>query len=114
MQNNQNHTFEYINMIDIHHLNSFNKKYGWQEGNTLLQKLFSLLEQRYKENQIFRIFSDHFILLSKEPLDINIEELQNRLSSDEIELESTVYNLQKEQIHSIYDLEQLHLQDKRD
>lgn len=60
----------------LHNFNNFNNSKGWTEGDKLLNKFVTHLSNIYPRATIFRVHGDDFILMTKEPLTINIDEIQ--------------------------------------
>lgn len=59
----------------LHHFNDFNNSYGWKEGDNLLNGFVKFLFGRYSDATIFRVHGDDFILMTKEPLEIDMQEI---------------------------------------
>ncbi|MGB5866559.1 MAG: HD domain-containing phosphohydrolase [Arcobacteraceae bacterium] len=97
--------YRYLNIISIHNLNLYNKKYGWKNGDKYLATVVEGLETVYKDLNIFRVFSDDFVILSKEELHFNKQNLEQLLCIDEIILEIEIFNIEEQEIYSFHDLE---------
>jgi len=69
------HRFRCINIINLHNFSSFNQTRGWEEGNTLLKALASLLERLYPTSTIVRYHGDDFIILNKDFMKIDVSDL---------------------------------------
>jgi len=54
--------FNYFLMIELRGMGEFNSKYGWNKGNQILQEVSQTLIKQIKEDQLFRVFGDDFIL----------------------------------------------------
>jgi len=67
----------FLNALYLHNFTPYNQKYGWIKGNQLLRKFVDFLDITYPHAQIFCIHRDDFILLSKEPLMINIDQFEH-------------------------------------
>jgi putative nucleotidyltransferase with HDIG domain len=55
-------------IFSINSFSSYNKLYGWNEGDKLLQKFASILTKTIESNLIFRVFGDDFIVLSEKKI----------------------------------------------
>lgn len=107
IKNNEEYKFKYLYQISFHHLEQYNKKYGWQKGNELLKNLCELLKEHYHTEDIFRIFSDDFIILSSTSLNISKEEITSTIGIKEISVELKEFHLIDNKISSVHDLELL-------
>lgn len=68
--------YEYFNILSLKNFSSYNKKYGWLEGDAYLKNIATILKNIFSkpDSLIFRIFGDDFIILSKNKNKINLEE----------------------------------------
>ena len=99
--------YKYLNIISIHNLNTYNKTYGWKSGDKYLSSVVEHLESIYSGLTIFRVFSDDFVIISKEVLHMNKEKLESILCKDEITLEIDIVNIEESEIYSFHDLERI-------
>jgi len=76
-QNYYEKKYIYLNALYLHNFTLYSQKHGWTEGNQLLRKLVDFLHITYPLTQIFRIHRDDFILLSKEPLIIDMNQFDH-------------------------------------
>lgn len=105
LQNNKEYNYTYLYQIKIHNLNEYNVKYGWQEGNNLLKEISKKLQDMYDTDDIFRIFGDDFIILSKVPLEVNDTIILNNIDIKELNLEISKYNILSDKIKSLEDIQ---------
>lgn len=56
-------------IISLHHFDAYNRKYGWERGNELLHEFARLLEELFKNELLFRIHANDFILLAQHDVD---------------------------------------------
>ena len=68
------------NIIDLKDFSFINDKYGWKVGNDVLINTAKILSKTFNDALIFRIFGDDFAIISKEHLNINIEDLTNLIN----------------------------------
>jgi putative nucleotidyltransferase with HDIG domain len=54
--------FKYFLMVELRGMSEFNSKYGWNKGNQIIQEFAQTLLKTIKEDQLFRVFGDDFIL----------------------------------------------------
>jgi response regulator RpfG family c-di-GMP phosphodiesterase len=72
MKNRDVLEFRYLLIISINNFSIYNKKYGWHNGDKLLNLLSEILLQKIKDKFVFRVFGDKFVILSKKEIDISI------------------------------------------
>lgn len=96
-----------LTMVTIRNFTSYNRRYGWSEGDILLSRFSEFLESEFSNFQIFRIFGDDFALLSNTHQEIDIDTInafplfqQHNLYCEKIHLD-----LPNESINSYTDLQ---------
>ena len=52
--------------LDIENFRSYNEKYGFQEGSTLLTKIAGIIEKAFRGSLVSRFSDDHFVVLTRE------------------------------------------------
>ncbi len=62
-------------LINIKNFTSYNRQYGWSEGDQFLSDFSGYLESEFSNFQIFRIFGDHFALLNRTHTTIDINKI---------------------------------------
>lgn len=111
LTNNTKKEFHYSHIygIYLHHFTQYNKENGWSKGDEMLQNVGNTLSDIFKNNLIFRLFGDDFVILSKNKLDIEKELItltnllkDSRLTYTFIHIENKEFN-----INNIEDLEKL-------
>jgi putative nucleotidyltransferase with HDIG domain len=70
MKNSYEKKFKYIEAFFIENFNYYNKKYGWNKGNELLNDFATLLKDFFKTSFVFRMFGDDFIVVSIQKHDL--------------------------------------------
>jgi putative nucleotidyltransferase with HDIG domain len=60
--------FKYMYMLSLKGFTEYNQKFGWADGDEMLKKIALKLKNGFKDEHIFRVFGDDFILLSKDIL----------------------------------------------
>ena len=65
--------FHCINMLYLSHFGQYNQRYGWHEGDALLERFAGYLLQQYPQSLLFRIYGDDFVLISRECLQIDTQ-----------------------------------------
>ncbi len=107
--NQQTKEYLFATVIHLEHMLAFNRKYGWEEGDLLLQEFGYMLKDLYSSNPIFRIFGDYFIILSSDVLDITPSEILKTkpIQEKNIGVKITKTHLLEENINSIRRLEEV-------
>ena len=84
--------------IELNHFTLYNKKFGWESGNTFLFSFAAKLKQNYPEAMIFRYHGDNFVLLFHTQCTLSPREIKGLepLSSSDVDATITHYNLLKE------------------
>ena len=102
------HDYRYINMICVHNLNSVNISQGWEGGDRYLKDIANSLQNIYSDSLLFRVYSDDFLILSKEDIKIDEDELREFICvNDKITFEVDKYNIVENKIFSFNHLERL-------
>lgn len=70
-------TFKCINVLYLKNFTQYNKKHGWNKGDTLLKEFASYLLCEFENFKIFRIFGDDFVLIHNLHVDIDIDKINN-------------------------------------
>ncbi|MFK5895167.1 MAG: DUF3365 domain-containing protein [Pseudomonadota bacterium] len=106
-QNKKQADFKCIYAIYLHNFSLFNKNYGWHEGDKLLHKVATKLQELCPDGKVFRIFGDDFVVMHKEHKDINdkIIQLEAIIKNTGVEISFKHINLKKQQVDSIEKLE---------
>ncbi len=95
----------FILKINLKKMNQYNFKYGWENGNKLIEELGKFLKERTKEKFIFRFYGDDFVILSQTLSTLKIEDINKFLSSFDSELEVTFdYQMIREKQHIYEDI----------
>lgn len=104
-QNSYDEKYKYLYIISIHNLNQVNITYGWEQGSEFLKDFYQKLKNIFSEYNIFRVFSDDFIILSDVELNIDREVIQSCISKREISFDIQTYDIVKEKIDSIQSID---------
>lgn len=64
-------------LILLHNFSVFNAQNGWTEGERLLCAVADVLSREHPQATAFRIMGDSFVLLSKYPLKLSAQRLEN-------------------------------------
>jgi diguanylate cyclase (GGDEF)-like protein/putative nucleotidyltransferase with HDIG domain len=104
-----NFNIKCINVIYLHNFTQYNTKYGWADGDKLLEEFAEKLSKLNKSDFVFRIYGDDFIILNKEHFEIEkyIPSLKNILAGTQVTLSHKHFDINKEKITCIEDLEEL-------
>ena len=107
IKNSYHIKYNFINLINIHNINKFNTKNGWEKGNEHLNNISIQLQNIYKDALIFRIYGDNFAILTKEKVELNIKQLEKFICIDGIVFETQIFDIQKQEIFSLEIFESL-------
>jgi len=102
---------EYIclNALYMHNFSHFNEKHGWSEGDKLLSQFVDYLQDLYPLAMIFRFHGDDFVLISKEHLEIDMNqfELLDIFKKEHISISKLHIDLREQKIRDMKELEAL-------
>lgn len=76
-QNIFNKEYKCINALYLHSFSQYNNMYGWAEGDKLLNILVDYLCDQYPLSLNFRLHGDDFIIISKEHLEIDMNQFED-------------------------------------
>jgi putative nucleotidyltransferase with HDIG domain len=54
--------YNYFLLIELHGMTEYNARFGWNKGNQIIQEFAQSLIKQAKEEQLFRVFGDDFIV----------------------------------------------------
>ncbi|TKI68455.1 transporter substrate-binding domain-containing protein [Sulfurimonas crateris] len=94
-------------IISLHKFDTYNKKHGWETGNKALQEFANLLYGLFKENLLFRVRANDFlVLLQDEVTNSNgvLEKIEDFTKRAELEFDFNIYDLIDDDITSYEDL----------
>ncbi|MCF6173221.1 MAG: response regulator [Campylobacteraceae bacterium] len=100
---------QYLIVLLLHNFNTYNKKYGWNNGDLLLKQVVKMLQNKFGDCCIFRLEGDDFVILSDKKLKSSFLEIKDFLikSGNIVQLETKEFNLEKQQIKSTEDIKKL-------
>lgn len=49
-------------LVELRGMSGYNTRFGWHEGNLLIQRFAQALAEKVREDQIFRVYGDDFVL----------------------------------------------------
>ncbi|MBU0632358.1 response regulator [bacterium] len=103
IQNINSKEYNFITLLNIHNFSSYNQNHSWQSGDNLLKSLGSYLVEKIKESMIFRFEGDDFVILSQNEIDIELDEINNKLKKADKALFATTekFDVQKKKIFSL-------------
>ena len=81
-ENQHSKRFKYCCFIQLHHMHTFNQKYGWSRGNRLLIDIAEQLKYLFSESFVFRVLGDDFFILSKTFFTQDLKQIKKKLLSD--------------------------------
>lgn len=100
--------FSKIIVVSLHKFDRYNKKHGWQNGNNKLFSFARLLEKLFKNELLFRVRANDFIVLSKENhiTKEQEDEIEKFTKEGELEFDFFIYSIKENNINSYSDLEE--------
>lgn len=78
MKNNHELVHKKMVIFSINNFSSYNKTYGWSKGDELLKGFINILLNYFKDDLVFRVFGDDFVIMSKN--EINCSKVENALN----------------------------------
>jgi len=102
---NTHQQYKYLYQISVHNLSRLNKTKSWNEGNNYLIDIVTHLTELFKGKDIFRVFSDDFIIMSEEKIEIDTRVLEEFILVDGITFMIYSYDILNEHIDSFQALE---------
>lgn len=95
--------------VYLHNFSKYNKEYGWANGDIILKRFARELEDITNEEFIFRMYGDDFVILNREHFDLegHLYRLEDVLKDTGITFSHKHYDMQKDKIENIKDLEEL-------
>lgn len=112
LKNQELKSYKHISIVFIKNFSQYNKELNWESGDKLLFNVASFLKTSYENTLVFRIYGDDFLLLSELPLVIDASALEkiDRAKENGLEFNVVNYELDKNPICSLDDLENLLLE----
>ena len=106
MKNTHEHEFKFLSIFYLKNFSQFNKEKSWKEGDKLLKKFATLLNEYFQDSFIFRVFGDDFVVLSRVDYDTQLLEdaIEELLASTSISYILKTYNLQEKPITNLLDI----------
>jgi len=97
-----------INIILVHGFASYNARFGWSQGDKMLNKIADTLQKTYAQTLVFRLHGDDFVVMNKEHLEIDTQKLQEMLQMRDfsISMECVHFHIQNDHLESIHALEE--------
>jgi len=110
----KNHYEAYLKNMLVFSINSFssyNKLYGWSEGDKLLQEFADILTKKIEDAFVFRVFGDDFIVLSKKKIEFfwAVESLNTLMKEKSMSYKMHNVDLKEKHIANLRDIEKCFL-----
>lgn len=71
VKNNYELKYQYMDIFYIHGFSLYNKRSSWSQGNELLRKFATCLDNFAKDSLVFRVFGDDFVVMSEKKIDLD-------------------------------------------
>lgn len=65
------YNYNHFLLVELRGMSGYNHKNGWHQGNNIIQKYAEFLIFRVKEEQLFRVFGDDFVICFKDESERN-------------------------------------------
>jgi len=107
IQNQENSTQKYINVVFIHNFTAFNNTYGWDNGDLFLKSVVQTLRQTCQNASVFRLHGDDFVMMSQTPISLAPSVLESLVQKSRNVITISQQNLgtQNQPITSLAELE---------
>jgi len=108
-KNSSELNYKHMSVFKIDGFSKYNKKYGWEAGDKFIGKFANILCDNIKDDLVFRVFGDDFVLMCKERNDLrNIREiLDDMFKNEEINYSVKYIDLSKKKIEKISEIENI-------
>lgn len=112
LQNDQTlAAYHCLNNLHIKHLEQFNRRQGWEQGNLLMQKFAAELQSMFQDALLFRAYSQDFVIITPHHVTLDPATLVfESLKETGIALESYHLDLLEDSTYYIDKLENLQIQ----
>ncbi|MFH0709782.1 MAG: HD domain-containing phosphohydrolase [Pseudomonadota bacterium] len=109
VQNQHSRKKYYFMGLFIHEFTAYNNKFSWDQGDFFLKEFADILRQYYRNDLIFRLHGDDFIIMSDRALIINQSIFTELLSvsNNLVTLDFKEFNTDDHPVHSLAELEKL-------
>lgn len=114
LSNRENNKIFSAHHINILNFTSYNKKYGWKNGDNFLQNLADKIHNSYENITIIRVFGDNFLILGmSEKINFEKSTIEILTKNVNLEVELKEVNLTDENIDTFDKLEDIILSSKK-
>jgi len=72
--------YDYIIWLSLHNFQQYNKTYGWQKGNIILQDIADILDSHCSQKKLYRFYGDNFLMFCSDK-SFDIKELDTKISN---------------------------------
>lgn len=98
-----------LSIVFLNHFGTYNKKFGWTQGNQLLVDVANKLSETTSDLMKFRIHGDDFVIIQQEDgySPINTNALEKLLHNTGVKITIKEFNIRKKQIDSVQTLESI-------
>jgi len=101
--------YKYMSTFNIDGFSKYNKKYGWEAGDKFLGEFSNILCNNVKDDLVFRVFGDDFVIMCEEKNDLSnvIEILDELFKNEDISYAIKSIDLNKKRIEKISEIENI-------
>ena len=111
MKNSDELVLRKMVIFSINNFSKYNKTHGWSKGDELLKEFISILLIYLKDELVFRVFGDDFVVMSKSEIDFNrVEKVLDKLmSKNSLSYKINKVDLSTEKIDKLSDIEMVYI-----
>jgi len=95
----------YLDVLKIHNLAEYNKKYNWVKGDQILNEIADDIKLKYPEALLFRIHGSSFALLFEQYVNVDIDYFLSKNIFADNDLYITSHNIDLTKYDSLDDVE---------
>lgn len=105
-RNSIERTFNSINVLQLSNFSAYNQKFGWTQGNNMLNSIVDYIKSEYPSSAVVRFHGDDFIVISHDKLKIDMSRMHNHKMFNEYYIHVTNKYIDLTE-HEIFSYEEL-------
>ncbi len=100
---------KFLLIINLHCFSDYNRTYGWESGDKILEKVAKIIKEINPNDLIFRLHGDYFVVLDKNQIDYEkyIDYLENSLDDTVVTISHQYFNMNEKNIKTLKDIEDI-------
>jgi putative nucleotidyltransferase with HDIG domain len=80
IHNKETRRFKCCYFIQLHHMQSYNQRFGWKCGDDTLKEISLRIKSLFHSSFVFRIFGDDFVVLNSLHIEVDTKEMLYKLN----------------------------------